>query len=111
MSDLDATDINNLPVNPSLGTANALPPNIVMSKNEKIPEGALERLTKERENDLKIPSGPATQALSVNNQMPSALEQTTLNSLISDVMFSAFLDKNVILQKLGEIKKSLEEGK
>jgi len=34
-----------------------------------------------------------------------------LNSLISDIKFSAFLDKNVILQKLAEIKKSLEEGK
>jgi hypothetical protein len=34
-----------------------------------------------------------------------------LNSLISDIKFSAFLDKNVILQRLAEIKKSLEDGK
>lgn len=82
MSNLDATDINSLPINPSSGNANALPPNIVMSKNEKIPEGALERLAQERENDMKqLSNGPAT----LSAQMPSALEQTTLNTLISGI--------------------------
>jgi hypothetical protein len=82
MSNLDATDINSLPINPSGGNPNALPANITMTKNEKIPEGALERLAQERENDMKqLANGPA----SMSTQMPSAIEQTTLNSLISGI--------------------------
>jgi hypothetical protein len=82
MASLDATDINSLPINPSAGNANALPANITMTKNEKIPEGALERLAQERANDMKqLSNGPA----SLSAQMPSAIEQTTLNSLISGI--------------------------
>ena len=82
MSNLDATDINSLPINPSMGNANAMPANISMTNNEKIPEGALERLAQERENDMKqMANGPAV----LSTQMPSSMEQTTLSSLISGI--------------------------
>lgn len=78
MASLDATDINSLPMNPAVGGSN-LPPNIVLQKNEKI-DMSTEQITQMRENELKqINTGGSN----VNSQMPSALEQNTINSLIS----------------------------
>jgi hypothetical protein len=90
MSSLDATDLNSLPVNPSAGNASSLPANIVITKEDKIPEGAMERLMQEREKDLKNSmQGPASQQAQgpqiPSQQMPNAMEQSTLNNFISGI--------------------------
>jgi hypothetical protein len=80
MASLDATDINSLPMNPSTGGSN-LPANIVLQKNEKM-ENSIEHISQMRENELKqMAVGSGMNGSS--SQMPSALEQNTINSLIS----------------------------
>ena len=79
----DATDINSLPTNPGMGTADAMP-NIVMAKNEKI-DNKLEYISKSRDEDLRAFSqGPANQN-QANSQMPNALDQSLINKLISGI--------------------------
>lgn len=78
----DATDINSLPTNPGMGSADAMP-NIVMAKNEKI-DNKLEHISQTREEDLRTFSqGPANQ--NQGNAMPNALDQTLINKLISGI--------------------------
>jgi hypothetical protein len=75
MASLDATDINSLPMNPAMGGSN-LPANIVLQKNEKL-DVSVDQISQMRDNELKqMGVGPAA-------QMPSALEQNTMNNLIS----------------------------
>ena len=80
MASLDATDINSLPMNPASGGSN-LPANIVLQKNEKIDMSmSLDNIAQSRDTELKqMASGP----MNPSAQMPSALEQNTINSLIS----------------------------
>ena len=78
MASLDATDINSLPMNPSIGGSN-LPANIVLQKNEKI-DNSINQISQIRENELRnMATGPSN----LSAQMPSSLEQNTINSLIS----------------------------
>lgn len=78
----DATDINSLPTNPGMGSADAMP-NIVMAKNEKI-DNKLEHISQARDEDLRAFSqGPANQNQA--NTMPNALDQTLINKLISGI--------------------------
>jgi hypothetical protein len=77
MASLDATDINSLPMG---GTD--IPPNIVLQKNEKI--DSLEQINQMRENDLK-----QMQQTNQNAAMPSAMEQSTMNSLISGIQHAS----------------------
>jgi len=78
----DATDINSLPTNPGMGSADAMP-NIVMSKNEKI-ENKLEHISQSRDEDLRsFSQGPSNQ--NQGNVMPNALDQTLINKLISGI--------------------------
>lgn len=97
MSKLDATDLNNLPVNPSIGNENALPPNISMAKQDKIPEGALERLIQERANDLKQNAqgpamigqgpgpGPGQGPMQQGTMQQGIMEPATLNTFIAGI--------------------------
>lgn len=76
MASLDATDINNLPINPSMGGGQSQP-NIVLQRNEKLSENTLEQITRQREEDLKqLANGPQQSAQSV-------IDQATMNKLIS----------------------------
>ena len=78
MASLDATDINSLPMNPSIGGSN-LPANIVLQKNEKM-DNSINQISQIRENELRnMAAGPSN----LSAQMPSSLEQNTINSLIS----------------------------
>lgn len=78
MATLDATDINSLPMNPAVGGSN-LPANIVLQKNEKM-DNSINQISKIRENELRnMATGPSN----LSSQMPSSLEQNTINSLIS----------------------------
>lgn len=78
MASLDATDINSLPMNPSIGGSN-LPVNIVLQKNEKM-DNSIEQISQIRETELR---NMATGSSNLSSQMPSSLEQNTINSLIS----------------------------
>ena len=76
MASLDATDIHSLPINPSLGNTDNTP-NIILHQNER-GDNTLEKITHSRENEIKnlvLGSNP--------NSMPSPLEQSTINSLVS----------------------------
>lgn len=78
----DATDINSLPTNPAVGSADALP-NIVYAQNEKI-NNNLENINRTRDDELKtFAQGPTNQNQS--NNMPSALDQTFINKLITGI--------------------------
>jgi hypothetical protein len=80
MASLDATDINSLPMNPAVGGSN-LPANIVLQKNEKM-DNSIDQIAQMRENELRnMATGPSNSS----SQMPSALEQNTINSLISGI--------------------------
>ena len=80
MASLDATDINSLPMNPAVGGSN-LPANIVLQKNEKM-DNSIDQIAQMRENELRnMAAGPSNSS----SQMPSALEQNTINSLISGI--------------------------
>jgi len=80
MASLDATDINSLPMNPAVGGSN-LPANIVLQKNEKM-DNSIDQIAQMRENELSnMAAGPSNSS----SQMPSALEQNTINSLISGI--------------------------
>jgi hypothetical protein len=83
----DATDINSLPTNPALGSADSMP-NIVFAQNEKITNN-IEHINKSREDELRTYSqGPANQNQSnsgVSNGMPTALDQTLINKLITGI--------------------------
>lgn len=80
MASLDATDINSLPMNPAVGGSN-LPANIVLQKNEKM-DNSIDQMAQMRENELRnMAAGPSNSS----SQMPSALEQNTINSLISGI--------------------------
>jgi hypothetical protein len=78
MASLDATDINSLPMNPSIGGSN-LPANIVLQKNEKM-DNSIEQISQIRETELR---NMAAGSSNLSAQMPSSLEQNTINSLIS----------------------------
>ena len=78
MASLDATDINSLPMNPSIGGSN-LPANIVLQKNEKM-DNSIEQISQIRETELR---NMAAGSSNLSSQMPSSLEQNTINSLIS----------------------------
>ena len=80
MASLDATDINSLPMNPAIGGSN-LPANIVLQKNEKM-DNSIDQIAQMRENELRNMS---TGLSNSSSQMPSALEQNTINSLISGI--------------------------
>lgn len=77
MTSLDATDIHSLPINPSLGNVDNTP-NIILHQNERV-DNTLEKITHSRENEIK------NLVLGSNNSntMPSPLEQSTINSLVS----------------------------
>jgi hypothetical protein len=81
----DATDINSLPTNPVLGTADSMP-NIVFAKNEKM-DNSLEQINKSREEELNsYGQGPVNQNQgNPGNGMPSALDQTFINKLITGI--------------------------
>jgi len=81
----DATDINSLPTNPALGSADSMP-NIVFAKNEKI-DNSLEQINKSREEELNsYGQGPTNQnQVNAGNGMPSALDQTFINKLITGI--------------------------
>jgi len=81
----DATDINSLPTNPALGSADSMP-NIVFAKNEKI-DNSLEQINKSREEELNsYGQGPTNQnQVNTGNGMPSALDQTFINKLITGI--------------------------
>jgi len=80
MASLDATDINSLPMNPAVGGSN-LPANIVLQKNEKM-DNSIDQIAQMRKNELRnMAAGPSNSS----SQMPSALEQNTINSLISGI--------------------------
>ena len=80
MASLDATDINSLPMNPAIGGSN-LPANIVLQKNEKM-DNSIDQIAQMRENELSnMAAGPSNSS----SQMPSVLEQNTINSLISGI--------------------------
>lgn len=77
MASLDATDINNLPINPSMGGSQNQQPNIVLHRNEKISENTLEQITRQREEDLKqLGNGP-------QQSVQNTVDQATINKLIS----------------------------
>lgn len=81
----DATDINSLPTNPALGSADSMP-NIVFSQNEKM-SNSLDQISKSRDEELKTyVQGPANQVQgNVGNAMPTALDQTLINKLITGI--------------------------
>jgi hypothetical protein len=84
----DATDISSLPTNPMMGGNGNDQPNIVLQQNEKI-ENKMEELAKMRESDIhQISKGvrfSAPPSQPSHNQMPTALEQNTINSLVSGI--------------------------
>lgn len=81
----DATDINSLPINPSIGDNNALP-NITMNmpKNEII-DNKMDKLTQAREQELynmkNTPQNIQYPAMIENKQ--NSLDQNVINKLIS----------------------------
>lgn len=83
----DATDINSLPTNPALGSADSMP-NIVFAKNEKI-HNDIEQINKSREEELitygQGPTNPAQGNSGGNSGMPTALDQTFINKLITGI--------------------------
>jgi len=81
----DATDINSLPTNPALGSVDSMP-NIVFAKNEKI-DNSLEQINKSREEELNSYGQGVTNQNQGNtgNGMPSALDQTFINKLITGI--------------------------
>lgn len=85
---LDATDISSLPTNPMMGgNEGNVQQNITLQQNEKI-ENKMEELAKMRENEMNqiskgVRFGPSP--ASTHNQMPTALEQNTINSLVSGI--------------------------
>ena len=80
MASLDATDINSLPMNPAVGGSN-LPANIVLQKNEKM-DNSIDQIAQMRQTERRnMAAGPSNSS----SQMPSALEQNTINSLISGI--------------------------
>lgn len=79
----DATDINSLPTNPALGSSDSMP-NIVFSQNEKI-NNNLEQINISREEELKSYGQGPTNQNQGNGGMPTALDQTIINKLISGI--------------------------
>lgn len=81
----DATDINSLPTNPALGSTDSMP-NIVFVQNEKI-NNSVEHIVKSRDEELKTYSqGQVNQVHgNVGNEMPTALDQTLINKLITGI--------------------------
>lgn len=88
----DATDISSLPTNPMMGgNGGNDQPNIILQQNEKI-ENKMEELAKMRESDIhqiskgvRFGGAPPSQQQPQHNQMPTALEQNTINSLVSGI--------------------------
>lgn len=82
----DATDINSLPTNPALGSADSMP-NIVFAKNEKI-NNDMEQLNQSREEELRTYSQGSPNQVQGNTGgggMPTALDQTFINKLITGI--------------------------
>jgi len=77
----DSTDINALPTNPASGNNNQAPANITLQKNES---SSLEKIVLDRENEIKNYNNLENTNSNKNN-MPSPLEQKSINNLISGI--------------------------
>jgi hypothetical protein len=77
----DSTDINALPTNPASGNNNQAPANITLQKNES---SSLEKIVLDRENEIKNYNNLENNNSNKNN-MPSPLEQKSINNLISGI--------------------------